>query len=150
MGRAVRLPALANSPHHLLLFDGVCGLCDRLVQFVLRHDRADRFRFAALQSPLAGNLLRGYGRDAADLDTVYVIARYGEPAAKLLSKGRAVLFVLAELGGIWRLASALRVLPRPLLDLGYDQIARRRYRWFGRYDACPVPTPATKAKFLEG
>ncbi len=139
---------MATLAHHLLLYDGVCGLCDRLVQFVLRHDRADRFRFAALQSPLAGNLLRGYGRDAADLDTVYVIARHGEPTAKLLSKGRAVLFVLAELGGIWRLASVLRVLPRPLLDFGYDQIARRRYRWFGRYDACPLPTPATRAKFL--
>jgi predicted DCC family thiol-disulfide oxidoreductase YuxK len=136
------------TPTHLLLYDGVCGLCDRLVQFVLRHDRRDRFRFAALQSPLAASLLRGYGRDASDLDTVYVIARYGEPSAKLLSKGRAVLFVLAELGGIWRLASVLRVLPRPLLAFGYDQIARRRYRWFGRYDACPLPTPATKAKFL--
>ena len=133
---------------HLLLYDGVCGLCDRLVQFVLRHDRGDRFRFAALQSPLAASLLRGYGRDASDLDTVYVIARYGEPSAKLLWKGRAVIFVLAQLGGIWRLASALRVLPRPLLDFGYDHIARRRYRWFGRYDACPLPTPATKAKFL--
>lgn len=141
---------MATSAHHLLLFDGVCGLCDRLVQFVLRHDRVDRFRFAALQSPLAGNLLRGYDRDATDLDTVYVIADYGEPAAKLLSKGRAVLFVLAQLGGLWRLASVLRVLPRPLLDFGYDQIARRRYRWFGRYDACPVPTPATRAKFLDG
>jgi predicted DCC family thiol-disulfide oxidoreductase YuxK len=139
---------LATLVHHLLLYDGVCGLCDRLVQFVLRHDRGDRFRFAALQSPLAGNLLRGYGRDAADLDTVYVIARHDEPAAKLLSKGRAVLFVLTELGGIWRLASVLRVLPRPLLDFGYDLIARRRYRWFGRYDACPLPTPATRAKFL--
>jgi len=140
---------LATSTH-LLLYDGVCGLCDRLVQFVLRHDRGDRFRFAALQSPLAASLLQGYGRDASDLDTVYVIARYGEPSAKLLSKGRAVLFVLAEIGGIWRLASVLRVLPRPLLDFGYDRIARRRYRWFGRYDACPLPTPATKAKFLDG
>ncbi len=138
---------------HLLLYDGVCGLCDRLVQFVLRHDRADRFRFAALQSRLAAELLRGYGRDAADLDTVYVIVRYGEPAATrpaLLSKARAVLFVLAELGGIWRLASVLRVLPRSLLDFGYDRIARRRYRWFGRLDACPLPTPATRAKFLDG
>jgi predicted DCC family thiol-disulfide oxidoreductase YuxK len=138
---------LASSTH-LLLYDGVCGLCDRLVQFVLRHDRGDRFRFAALQSPLAASLLRGYGRDASDLDTVYVIARYGEPSANLMSKGRAVLFLLAELGGIWRLASVLRVLPRRLLDFGYDEIARRRYRWFGRYDACPLPTPTTKAKFL--
>ena len=146
MGCAVRLSGLA----HLLLYDGVCGLCNRLVQFVLRHDRGDRFRFAALQSPLAGNLLRGYGRDASDLDTVYVIARHGEASAKLLWKGRAVLFVLGQLGGLWRLASVLRVLPRPLLDLGYDLIARRRYRWFGRYDACPLPTPATRAKFLDG
>ena len=134
---------------NLLLYDGVCGLCDRLVQFVLRHDRADRFRFAALQSELAAGVLRGYGRNAADLDTVYVVARYGEPDAALLAKGRAVLFVLGALGGIWRLASILRVLPTWLLDFGYDHIARRRYRWFGRYDACPLPTPATRAKFLD-
>jgi predicted DCC family thiol-disulfide oxidoreductase YuxK len=141
------LEAVAN----LLLYDGVCGLCDRLVQFVLRHDdRTDRFRFAALQSQLAGDLLRGYGRDAADLDTVYVVAHYGEPSATLLSKGRAVLFALAQLGGIWRLASILRILPTSLLDFGYDQIARRRYRWFGRYDTCPVPAPATRRKFLDG
>jgi predicted DCC family thiol-disulfide oxidoreductase YuxK len=134
---------------NLLLYDGVCGLCDRLVQFVLRHDRRDRFRFAALQSQLASGLLRGYGRNAGDLDTVYVVARYGEPDAALLSKGRAVLFAVAALGGVWRLASLLRVLPTWLLDFGYDQIARRRYRWFGRYDACPLPTPATRAKFLD-
>jgi len=143
------LATSAATSSHLLLYDGVCGLCNRLVQFVLRHDRKDRFRFAALQSSLAANLLRGYGRDAGDLDTVYVIARYGQSSATLLSKARAVLFMLGQLGGIWRLAPLLRVLPRPLLDFGYDQIAGRRYRWFGRYDACPVPTPATKAKFLD-
>lgn len=134
---------------HLVLYDGVCGLCNRLVQFMLRRDRADRFRFAALQSPFAAELLRRHGRATDDLDTVYVFARFGEPDQRLLSKGRAILFVLGQLGGLWRLASLLRGLPRPILDAAYDQIARRRYRWFGRHDACPLPTPDTRAKFLD-
>ena len=135
---------------HLVLYDGVCGLCNRLVQFILRRDRAGQFRFAALQSAFAAELLRGHGRPAEDLDTVYVFARYGESDQRLLAKGRAILFVLGRLGGLWRLAPILGVLPRPILDFAYDRIARRRYRWFGRLDACPLPAPGTRERFLDG
>jgi predicted DCC family thiol-disulfide oxidoreductase YuxK len=134
---------------HLLLYDGVCGLCNRMTRFVLRHDQANRFRYAALQGSLAGELLRRHGRDARDLDTVYVVADYGAPGERLLWKSRAILFVLGQLGGLWRLGRLFAILPRPLLDLAYDFIARHRYRWFGRYDACPLPAPGVREKFLD-
>jgi predicted DCC family thiol-disulfide oxidoreductase YuxK len=135
---------------HLVLYDGVCGLCNRLVQFILRHDRAARFRFAAQQSAFAADLLRRHGRAPEDLDTVYVFARYGQPDQTVLAKGRAILYVLGQFGGLWRLALVLRVLPRPVLDFAYDRIARRRYRWFGRLDTCPMPAPGTRERFLDG
>jgi predicted DCC family thiol-disulfide oxidoreductase YuxK len=134
---------------HLVLYDGVCGLCNRLNQFILKRDSGDRFRFAALQSSIAGEILRRYGRDTSDLNTVYVIVNYGEPDERLLSKGRAVLFVLRTLGGIWGLARIFELLPTRLLDRFYDVVARRRYRWFGRFDSCVVPQPRDRSKFLD-
>ena len=134
---------------HLLLYDGVCGLCNRLIQFVLRRDRRDRFRFAALQGPLAADVLRRYGRDPNDLDTVYVLAKYGAPNERLLWKGRAVAFALTQLGGFWSVAHAARVVPTRLLDFAYAFVAQRRYGWFGKLDACLVPSPQERAKFLD-
>ena len=133
----------------LVLYDGVCGLCNRLNQFILKRDSGDRFRFAALQSSIAGELLRRYGRDAGDLNTVYLIVNYRAPDERLLSKGRAVLYVLRALGGIWSSARILELLPSRFLDRLYDFVARRRYRWFGRFDACVVPQPRDRSKFLD-
>jgi predicted DCC family thiol-disulfide oxidoreductase YuxK len=134
---------------HLVLYDGVCGLCNRLNQFTLKRDSGDRFRFAALQSPIARELLQRYGREASDLNTVYVIVNYGAPDERLLSKGRAVLFVLRALGRIWSLARIFELLPSRFVDRLYDLVARRRYRWFGRFDACVVPQPRDRSKFLD-
>ena len=133
----------------LVLYDGVCGLCNRLVQFILRRDRRDRFRYASLQSDLALELLRRHGRDARDLDTVSVVRDHGGPDERVFTKARAIVYVAGWLGLPWALAGLLKILPWRLLDFAYDQIARRRYRWFGRYDACPLPAPATRAKFLD-
>src|SRR5690349_12234569 len=91
----------------IILYDGGCGLCNRLVQFVLKRNMRNRFRFAALQSPLAAEVLLRHGRDPARLDTVYVILHLGLPTECLLRKARAVLFVLHELGGFWRLISVV-------------------------------------------
>jgi predicted DCC family thiol-disulfide oxidoreductase YuxK len=133
----------------LVLYDGVCGLCNRLNQFILKRDASDRFRFAVLQSSLAGELLQRYGRDASDLNTVYVVVNYGAPDERLLFKSRAVLSVLRALGGPWSLARIFEPLPSRFLDRLYDFVARRRYRWFGRFDACVVPQPHDRSKFLE-
>jgi predicted DCC family thiol-disulfide oxidoreductase YuxK len=134
---------------HVLLYDGVCGLCDRLVQWVLVRDRNDLFRFAALQSHLAKEVLPRRGKDPRQLDTIYVIADHDTPNERVYQKARAALFVLDQIGGPWRLTRPLRWLPTFLLDLGYDAIAKTRYRIFGKLDECRIPTPSERRKFID-
>ncbi len=162
-----------GSGHPILLYDGVCGLCNRLVQFVLRRDPAGVFRFAALQGELAGRILARHGADARDLDTVYVVVDYELPDEHLLPRSDAVIFILRNLGAaelrsdrasgapvptqaestpstFWRMMGhLLRLVPRPLRDWGYGVVARNRYRVFGRYDTCPLPTEDTRSRFLD-
>jgi predicted DCC family thiol-disulfide oxidoreductase YuxK len=129
---------------HILFYDGVCGLCDRLVQFVLAHDRRARFAFAALQSRLAEETLARFGKDPRDLDTVYVLAADG----RLLHKARAILFVLGQLGAPWSWARLCGLLPTRLLDWSYDRVAKNRYRMFGRRDACRLPSAEERSRFV--
>jgi len=137
-------------PHPILLYDGVCGLCNRLVQFILRRDPEGVFRFASLQSALAAGILARHGADARDLDTVYVVLNAGQADEQLLPRSDAVIFILQQLGGIWRPAAfVIRLVPRPLRDWGYRLVARNRYRIFGRYDACPLPSADTRSRFLD-
>jgi predicted DCC family thiol-disulfide oxidoreductase YuxK len=133
----------------LVLYDGVCGLCNRLNQFILARDVADRFRFAPLQSALARDLAARYGRSALDLDTVYVIADFGGPGERLLDKSRAIFHVLGRLGGLWSVARVLSLLPKPITDAAYSFVARRRYRWFGQSEVCLLPEPRHRAKFID-
>ncbi len=133
------------SAPHIIFYDGVCGLCDRLVQFVLRRDPGGRFHYATLQGAFAGRELPPRGGRPADLDTVLVLTADG----RLLHKSRAVLFVLRELGGAWAAVAWLRVVPPALTDRAYDLVARLRYRWFGRLDACRVPGPGERDRFIE-
>jgi predicted DCC family thiol-disulfide oxidoreductase YuxK len=136
--------------HPILLYDGVCGLCNRMNQFVLRHDRADVFRFASLQSALAGRILARHGADAADLDTVYVVVNPDQPDEHLLARSDAVIFVLKQLGGFWGLtAFVLRFKPRFLRDSGYRVVARHRYRFFGRSETCFLPSSENRGRFLD-
>jgi len=142
--------------HPLILYDGVCGLCNRFVRFALRHDRKAMFRFASLQSRLAARLLAARDINPAALDTFYVLRNFnGEntsilPEAALLSRSDAVLFVLQELGGFWRaVAAALGFFPRSLREFGYRVVAHHRYRVFGRHAICPVPDPSVRSRFLD-
>jgi predicted DCC family thiol-disulfide oxidoreductase YuxK len=133
----------------ILLYDGVCGLCNRFVQFILRRDGGE-FRFAPLQSPFAAPILARHGANPANLDTVYVVLHYNENDEALLDRSDAVVFVLRQIGGGWELVGrVLAVTPRRLRDWGYRIVARHRYRIFGRFDACPAPTPETRARFLD-
>ena len=134
---------------HLVLYDGVCGLCNRAVQFILQRDHRDRFVFAALQSPRGTAELARFGRTATELDTFYLIADHGTETERLLQRGRAALLLLWILGGPWKMTGILQILPTWMLDAIYGFVARRRYRWFGRFDACPVPSPETRRKFLD-
>ena len=128
-------------PDHLLLFDGTCNLCNGLVQFIIRHDRRKRFRFAALQSPAAQTILAGSGLEQADT----LVYMHG---GRLLVRSTATLNVARRLSGAWPLAYGLIVVPRFLRDAVYGLVARRRYRWFGRRAACMVPGPDLRSRFL--
>ena len=118
------------------------------MQFLIRRDAHDRLHFAPLQGEVAGEVLSRHGRDPADLDTVYLVEHPGTPQEKLRDRADAVLTTFAVLGGPWRILASLRIFPKGLLNLGYRAVARVRYRLFGRYDACQIPTPAQRAKFL--
>ncbi len=134
---------------HLLLFDGDCGLCNRLNRFVAARDRSDAFRFAPLQGPLAHAILARHGHDATALDTLYAIADFDLPSERVLARSDAAAFVLRELGGFWRIASWGHALPPGVRDAMYNAVARHRYRWFGHADACPAPTPELRRRLLE-
>jgi predicted DCC family thiol-disulfide oxidoreductase YuxK len=138
-----------SQPNPIVLYDGVCGLCNRAVQFLLKRDRHDRFRFASLQSEFAANLLQRHGIDHNQLDTVYAVLDYGKPGEKLLSKGDAFLLFARVLGGIWSVARLVKVVPRPVRNWLYDFIAANRYRVFGKAESCMLPDPAYRHKFLE-
>ncbi len=141
---------MAGSEKPILLYDGICGLCNRFVQFVLKHDTKDRFRFAALQSEFAREILARHGVNAADLDTVYMVRDFQQSGELLVNRSDAALAVLSALGGFWSLLSGwMRILPRPLRDWGYNIVAGNRYRIFGKYDVCPLPNPRDRHKFLD-
>ncbi len=134
---------------HLVLYDGVCGLCNRLLQFLLTHDRRAVFALAALQSEVGKRTVARFGGDPTELTSFYVVANYRGHDARMLGRSRAALFVANELGWPWRIALALRVLPTAILEAGYDLIARHRYRMFGRYEQCMAPRPEFKGRFVE-
>ena len=133
----------------LVLYDGVCGLCNGLNQFLLKRDLNNHFRFASLQSEFAASLLERYDIDAVDLDTVYVVADYGQPSQRLLARSDAILQVLGRLGGVWGLLRIGRALPKSLRDALYNVVARNRYRVFGKYDVCLMPEERYRRKFLD-
>ncbi|HSI05526.1 MAG: thiol-disulfide oxidoreductase DCC family protein [Myxococcota bacterium] len=133
----------------VILYDGVCGLCDRLVRFILRRDQRRAFRFATLQSNVARRILNTYGRDPDRLDTFYLVIGYGTPHERLEAKSRAALSVFARLGKAWPLVLLLRLVPSFIADVVYDLVARFRYRIFGKHEACPAPSREDRAHFLD-
>lgn len=140
-------PQLAG--HALILYDGVCGLCNRFVQFVLRRDRSEHFLFLALQDPLAAESLGGHGVATGELNSICLLSDANTPGERLYVRSAAVVQVLLLLGSGWRLlGSLLGLVPAPLRDFGYGLIARIRYRIFGRYATCPLPSPEQRARFL--
>ena len=129
----------------ILVFDGVCVLCNRSVQFVLRHDRLQRYRFATSQSVRGRALLTTYGFDPEMPVSVLLIDQ-----GNLYTQSTAILRVLASFGSGWRLfAGAARVLPRSWRDRLYRFVSTHRYRWFGRNEVCMMPPQDEAARFLD-
>ena len=132
----------------LVLYDGVCGLCNRLVAFLLRRDRGDQFRFAPLQSEFAQTLLHRYGLNPNDFDTVVVLADFQQPSERALTRSQAALWAIGQLGGLWRMFVIAKLVPLRLREAIYRFIARRRYQVFGKYETCPLPRPQDRHKFV--
>jgi predicted DCC family thiol-disulfide oxidoreductase YuxK len=126
----------------IILFDGVCNLCEASVQFVYRRDPGGAFRFAPIQSGIGSALLGPQGQ-SGDLSTFYVLTY-----DRLFVKSDAWLQIVRRLRGPWRLLIVLQIIPRRLRDLVYDFVGTRRYRWFGKKEACVVPTGDFSRRFL--
>jgi predicted DCC family thiol-disulfide oxidoreductase YuxK len=140
-------PTMAHHDNPVLLYDGVCGLCTRLVQFVLKRDSRAHFCFASLQSKYSTRILRGQGVDPLHLNTIYVVR---EPGEQLATRSDAVIFILRELGGLWRaVAVALSLFPKSVRDWEYDIVSRHRYRIFGKYETCKLPEQKYQDRFLD-
>ena len=136
-------------PYPVLLYDGVCSFCNRSVKFVLKHDHRGTMRFAALQSGYANVLLAGHpGLRNADTFVLYEPGeKNGEP--RFFTRSRAAVRIGSYLGGLWKLSAVFLIVPRPIRDWLYDTFARYRYRWFGKYDTCPIPPPEVRSRFLD-
>ena len=143
-------PEVANHANRgaIIVFDGICMLCNGWVRFLLRHDRKRRYRFAAMQMPAGRALLVENGLDPDDPTSFLLIEHDREPAPRVSMGVTAIRRVLVGLGGFWRLFAIAAVVPRVIGDPLYLMLARNRYRWFGRHDACLMPDPANISRFL--
>ena len=129
----------------IILFDGVCNLCNGIVQFVIRRDPSPGvFQFAALQSPAGQRMLRDHGLPTADLDTFVLI-----DGGRASVQSTAALRTLKRLGLPWSLMHVFIIVPRPLRDLIYRFIARNRYRWFGCLESCMTPSSDVLSRFVQ-
>jgi predicted DCC family thiol-disulfide oxidoreductase YuxK len=128
----------------IILFDGICNLCNSSVLFVIRQDRHQKFKFASLQSAYGQQQMQYFHLPSGELSTVLLIKN-----GKLYQKSNAALEIARNLSGLWPLFYIFKVIPPFIRDGVYDWIARNRYRWFGKKNECMIPTPELKARFVE-
>jgi predicted DCC family thiol-disulfide oxidoreductase YuxK len=127
----------------IILFDGVCNVCSGAVQFVIKRDKKNNFRFASLQSVEGQKLLTHYKLPANDFNSFVLIEN-----DSVYLKSDGALRVAKKLAGLWPLLYGFIIVPKFLRDSIYDLIARNRYKWFGKKDSCMIPTPEIREKFL--
>ena len=144
MPRKTDAPAAAP----VLLYDGVCGFCNKSVPMILDHDRRGLMRFAALQSDYGAAVVERHP-ELRGVDSVVYVEREGD-GERVYVRSDAALKVAAYLGGPWKFFLAAKVMPRALRDYFYDLFARNRYRLFGKYDTCLLPPPEVRSRFLDG
>jgi predicted DCC family thiol-disulfide oxidoreductase YuxK len=129
----------------IILFDGVCNLCNSAVQFVIKHDKKDVFRFVALQSELGQEIITYIGIDSKNIDSIILY----EPGIAYYYKSDAALQIAKNLDGIFSIGTVFRIIPTGIRNHLYDYIAKNRYKWYGKKESCMMPTPELKIKFLE-
>ncbi|NKI25133.1 DUF393 domain-containing protein [Arenibacter sp. 6A1] len=128
----------------IILFDGVCNLCNAWVQNVIKHDAADTFRFAALQSTIGQKLVKERGIDATKIDSIVLI----DPGVAYYTKSTAAIQIVKSFGGLWSALMVLEWIPEGFRNLIYDYVAKNRYRWYGKKESCMVPHVSLQGKFL--
>jgi predicted DCC family thiol-disulfide oxidoreductase YuxK len=128
----------------IILFDGLCNLCEASVQFVIKHDNSDQFRFVALQSDLGQKIIAHIGINSKNIDSVLLY----EPGVAYYYKSNAALQVAKNLGGLFHLGTVFRIIPTTLRNALYDYVAKNRYSWYGKKQSCMIPTEELKSKFL--
>jgi predicted DCC family thiol-disulfide oxidoreductase YuxK len=134
---------------HVLLYDGVCGLCQHTVRWLLRHDPEGRILFSPQQQPLAAEVFARHGLDSQQINSVVLVSHFGEPGEAFTLRSDAILGCLTVLGGRWALLAELfRVVPRGLRDTVYRWLARNRIRFFGTAELCALPNAAERTRFL--
>ncbi|MEI9918283.1 MAG: thiol-disulfide oxidoreductase DCC family protein [Bacteroidota bacterium] len=131
-----------GAPGPIILFDGVCNLCNQSVQFVIRHDPRSKFRFAALQSDFGQQQLREHHFDTEEFVSVILVV-----GNKAYDRSRAALEIARRLNGLWPLLYVFVIVPPFIRNFVYDWISKNRYRWFGKKDECMIPTPELKSRF---
>lgn len=137
----------ANDP--VLLYDGVCGVCNNAVRTILRFDRRGTLRFAALDSDFAREVIDRHPQ-LQDVDSVVYVQNPGQPDERVTVQSAALMQVADYLGGYWKLTLAARAIPAALRDWLYDRFAAFRYHVGGQYDSCPIPPPEVRGRFLDG
>jgi predicted DCC family thiol-disulfide oxidoreductase YuxK len=129
----------------IILFDGVCNLCESAVQFVIHHDKKDVFRFVSLQSDLGQQILKHIGINPSNIDSIILY----QPGIAYYYKSSAALEISKSIGGFFHLGTIFKIIPARIRNNLYDYIAKNRYKWYGKKESCMVPTEQLKLKFLE-
>ena len=128
----------------IILFDGVCNLCDTSVQYIIKHDKKDVFRFVSLQSELGEKIINHIGVDRSKTDSIVVY----EPRIAYYTKAEASIIIAKSIGGWISLLTIFSILPKSIQNLGYDIVAKNRYKWFGKKESCMMPSHEISTKFL--
>lgn len=132
-----------NEKHKIILFDGVCNLCNGAVTYIIKHDKKNVFKFAALQSEIGKQLVAKFNIDTEKVDSIILI-----DDEKHYEKSSAALHITKNLSGAYPLLFGFMIVPKFFRNAVYDYIARNRYKWFGKKESCMIPTKELKAKFL--
>ena len=128
----------------IILFDGVCNLCDKAVQFVIEHDKKDIFRFVSLQSELGQQILKHIGVNPTNVDSVILY----QPGVAYYYKSSAALEIARSLGGFFHLGTIFKLIPTEIRNRLYDYVAKNRYKWYGKKESCLLPSTQNINKFL--
>jgi predicted DCC family thiol-disulfide oxidoreductase YuxK len=134
---------MKSNDYSFILFDGICNFCNSAVNFIIRHDKKNNFKFAPIQSEVGKSLIDQFKMNPVGIDSVILIK-----GDSYYIKSKAFIKIIKNLKGLWKLFYILIIIPRPIRDFFYDILARNRYKWYGKREECMVPTKEIKNRFL--